>query len=150
MVSGELFMFMGEFQHSLDNKGRLIFPAKFREELGEKFIATKGLDNCLFVYGPEEWAILENKLQQLPMTKPEVRAFVRFFFAGAAELVWDKQGRVLLPPNLREYAQLDRDVVVIGVATRIEIWSKESWAAYNEKISPTVTQIAETLADLGI
>jgi MraZ protein len=143
-------MFMGEFQHSLDNKGRLIFPAKFREELGESFIATKGLDNCLFVYGPEEWAILENKLKQLPMTKPEARAFVRFFFAGAAELAWDKQGRVLLPNNLREYAHLDKDVVVIGVATRIEIWSKEAWNAYNEKVSPAVTQIAETLADLGI
>jgi len=143
-------MFMGEFHHTLDNKGRLIFPAKFREELGERFIATKGLDNCLFVYGQAEWAILEEKLKQLPMTKPEARAFMRFFFAGAAELTWDKQGRVLLPANLREYARLEKDVVVIGVATRIEIWSKEAWDAYNERVSPEVTEIAETLVGLGI
>ncbi|MDT8901695.1 division/cell wall cluster transcriptional repressor MraZ [Anaeroselena agilis] len=143
-------MFMGEYLHTIDNKGRLIFPAKFREDLGEKFIATKGLDNCLFVYSPEEWAILENKLKQLPLAKPEARAFVRFFFAGAAELEADKQGRVLLPANLREHAKLDKDVVVIGVSTRIEIWGKEAWDEYNAKIGPEVATIAENLVDLGI
>lgn len=141
---------MGEYLHTIDNKGRLIFPAKFREDLGEKFIATKGLDNCLFVYSPAEWAILENKLKQLPLAKPEARAFVRFFFAGAAELEIDKQGRVLLPANLREHAKLDKDVVVIGVSTRIEIWGKEAWDEYNAKIGPEVTTIAENLVDLGI
>jgi len=141
---------MGEYSHTVDNKGRLIFPAKFRDDLGEKFIATKGLDNCLFVYTQEEWAILENKLKQLPLAKPEARAFVRFFFAGAAELEADKQGRVLLPNNLREYAKLDKDVIVIGVSSRIEIWSKEAWEEYNSQINPEVTRIAENLVDLGI
>ncbi|MCX7780029.1 MAG: division/cell wall cluster transcriptional repressor MraZ [Negativicutes bacterium] len=143
-------MFMGEYLHSIDIKGRLILPAKFREDLGDRFIATKGLDNCLFVYTKEEWAILENKLKQLPLAKPEARAFVRFFFAGAAELEFDKQGRVLIPGSLREYAKLDKDVVVLGVSNRIEIWSKEAWDAYNGEIGPTVAQIAETLVDLGI
>ncbi|SDE87135.1 division/cell wall cluster transcriptional repressor MraZ [Sporomusa acidovorans] len=143
-------MFMGEYFHTIDNKGRLIFPAKFREELGEMFIATKGLDNCLFVYTRNEWAILEEKLKKLPLAKPEARAFVRFFFSGAAELECDKQGRVLLPPNLREHARLDKDVAVIGVSTRIEVWNKNAWDEYNLKVSPTVAEIAENLADLGI
>jgi MraZ protein len=141
---------MGEYSHTIDNKGRLIFPVKFRDALGEKFIATKGLDNCLFVYTQEEWAILENKLKQLPLAKPEARAFVRFFFAGAAELEADKQGRVLLPTNLREHARLDKDVIVIGVSSRIEIWGKEAWDEYNSQIGPEVTKIAENLVDLGI
>ncbi|WP_371369796.1 division/cell wall cluster transcriptional repressor MraZ [Sporomusa rhizae] len=143
-------MFMGEYLHTVDNKGRLILPAKFREELGEIFIATKGLDNCLFVYTQSEWAILEEKLKKLPLAKPEARAFVRFFFSGAAELECDKQGRVLLPTNLREHANLEKDVVVIGVSTRIEIWDKGAWDKYNQQISPTVAEIAENLADLGI
>jgi MraZ protein len=141
---------MGEYLHTIDNKGRLIFPAKFRDELGELFIATKGLDNCLFVYTRSEWAILEEKLKKLPLAKPEARAFVRFFFSGAAELECDKQGRVLLPTNLREHAGLDKDVVVIGVSTRIEVWNKAAWDEYNQKVSPTVAEIAENLADLGI
>ena len=143
-------MFMGEYIHTIDNKGRLIFPAKFREELGEKFIATKGLDKCLFVYSPAVWANLENKLDQLSLAKREARDFVRFFFGGAAELEVDKQGRVLLPASLREYANLDKDVVVVGVSNRIEIWGKEAWDKYNAEISADVTNIAETLVDLGI
>jgi MraZ protein len=141
---------MGEYFHAVDSKGRIILPAKFREELGDEFIITKGLDNCLFVYGKREWAILEEKLKRLPLAKPEARAFVRFFFAGAAELGCDKQGRVLLPNNLREYASLNKDVVVIGVSNRIEIWDSAAWEAYNEQVAPSVTQIAETMADLGI
>lgn len=141
---------MGEYLHTIDSKGRIILPVKFREELGETFIATKGLDNCLFVYGKDEWTLLENKLKQLPLAKPEARAFVRFFFSGAAELECDKQGRVLLPNNLREHAELDKDVVVIGVSNRIEVWSKDKWEDYNKQISPTVTEIAESLIDLGI
>lgn len=143
-------MLMGEYLHSIDGKGRLIFPAKFREALGESFIITKGLDNCLFVYTEAEWSILEEKLKKLPMAKPEARAFVRFFFAGAAESSCDKQGRVLVPPNLREHAQLEKDVVIIGVSNRIELWSKTRWDAYNEQIGPVVAEIAETLVDLGI
>ncbi|MBP2644871.1 MAG: cell division protein MraZ [Firmicutes bacterium] len=143
-------MFMGEYLHTIDNKGRLTFPAKFRDLLGETFVATKGLDNCLFVYTQGEWAMLEEKLKKLPMAKPEARAFVRFFFSGAAEVQCDKQGRVLLPPNLREHAALDKDVVVIGVSNRVEIWDKTNWDAYNNEIGPEVTKIAENLVDLGI
>ena len=143
-------MFMGEYLHTIDNKGRLIFPAKFRDLLGETFIATKGLDNCLFVYTQEEWAIIAGNLKQQQQAKPEVRAFVRIFFAGAAELEADKQGRVLLPNNLREYAGLDKEVIVIGVSNRIEIWDKGAWDEYNKKIGPEVTSIAENLVDLGI
>lgn len=143
-------MLMGEYLHTIDNKGRIILPSKLREELGEEFILTKGLDSCLFVYSKAEWAILENKLKQLPLGKPEARAFVRFFFAGAAQLECDKQGRVLLPLNLREYAGLDKDIAIIGVSNRVEIWSKDCWDKYNEEISPTVTKMAEDLACLGI
>lgn len=143
-------MLMGEYIHTLDTKGRLILPAKFRDELGQRFIATKGLDDCLFVYAKDEWAILEEKLKRLPLGKPEARAFVRFFFSGAAEVECDKQGRVLIPNNLREHAKLDKDVIVIGVSNRIEIWDKELWAVYNEQIAPTVAQVAENLIDLGI
>ena len=98
---------MGEYLHTIDAKGRLILPAKFRDALGDVFVVTKGLDKCLFVYGKDEWAILEEKLKQLPLAKAEARAFVRFFFAGAAEVECDKQGRVLVPANLRDYALLD-------------------------------------------
>jgi len=149
-LGGDEAVLMGEYLHSIDDKGRLILPVKFRDELGESFIVTKGLDNCLFVYDKKEWAILETKLKQLPLAKPEARAFVRFFFSGGAEIACDKQGRILLPNNLREYAQIEKDVVVIGVSNRIEIWSKTAWESYNKEIAPTVAQIAESLADLGI
>ena len=140
-------MFMGEYQHTLDGKGRLILPAKIREGLGDTFIATRGLDGCLFVYTREEWAALEGKLKQLSLVKPEARAFSRYIFPGAAELEADKQGRVLLPPNLREYAKLEKDVVVIGVSTRVEIWNKELWNEYNTRMGPTVDQLSEHLID---
>lgn len=143
-------MLLGEYQHSLDNKGRVILPAKFRDELGETCVATKGLEKCLFVYPNDEWKNIEGKLKQLPLAKAEARAFVRFFFSGAAELECDKQGRVLLPGNLREYAGLDKDIVIIGVLNRIEIWDKAAWEDYNSQISPTVNEIAEHLVDLGI
>lgn len=141
---------MGEYTHSIDAKGRLILPAKFRDELGDVFVVTKGLDNCLFVYGKKEWAILEEKLKQLPLAKAEARAFVRFFFAGAAEIECDKQGRALLPLNLREYAQLDKDVIVLGILNRVEIWSKTIWDEYSAKSGDGVASIAEHLVDLGI
>ena len=143
-------MFMGEYQHTLDNKGRLILPAKIRDQLGDTFIATRGLDDCIFIYTLEEWAALEGKLKQLSLVKPEARAFSRYIFSGAAELEGDKQGRVLLPPTLREYAKLEKDVVVIGVSTRVEIWNKETWNHYNERMGPTVEQLSEQLTDFGI
>lgn len=143
-------MLLGEYQHSIDAKGRVILPAKFREEIGENCIATKGLEKCLFVYPKQEWSSIEDKLKQLPLAKAEARAFVRFFFSGAAELECDKQGRVLIPGNLRDYAALDKDIVIIGVLNRIEIWDKAAWEDYNNQIGPTVNDIAEHLVDLGI
>ncbi|WP_405752776.1 division/cell wall cluster transcriptional repressor MraZ [Anaerovibrio slackiae] len=143
-------MLMGEYMHSIDAKGRVILPADFRSELGESFIITKGLDNCLFLYTTSEWENLSNKLKQLPLAKAEARAFVRFFFSGARQLECDKQGRFLVPATLRAYAGLQKEVVLIGVSSRIELWSKEEWLKYNEEITPSVSSIAETLADLGI
>lgn len=143
-------MFMGEYQHTIDAKGRIILPAKFREQLGERFIATKGLDNCLFVYPLSEWAILENKLKQLPLGKPEARAFVRFFFAGASEMELDKQGRILLPINLRSYGKLEKDVTIIGVSNRIELWDTMTWQEYSGNIEPTVEEVSASLIDFGI
>ncbi len=141
-------MFMGEYNHTIDAKGRLIVPSKFRETLGDTFVVTKGLDGCLFVYDREEWGIFEEKLKSLPITNKEARQFVRFFLAGAAEVEVDKQGRILVPNVLREFAQLNKDVVLIGVASRIEIWSKERFegmAAYED-----MDEIAEHMAELGL
>ncbi|WP_459911421.1 division/cell wall cluster transcriptional repressor MraZ [Desulfotomaculum defluvii] len=141
-------MFMGEFQHNIDSKGRLIVPARFREGLGDRFIVTKGLDNCLFVYPQQEWAEVEQKLKSLPFTRADARAFVRFFFSGATECEIDKQGRILLPNNLREYAKLDKETVVVGVSTRVEIWSKEEWEKYNTQAAASFEQLAENIVDL--
>ena len=141
-------MFMGEYNHTIDAKGRLIVPSKFRETLGDTFVVTKGLDGCLFVYDNEEWGIFEEKLKSLPITNKEARQFVRFFLAGAAEVEVDKQGRILVPNVLRELAELNKDVVLIGVASRIEIWSKERFegmTAYED-----MDEIAEHMAELGL
>lgn len=141
-------MFMGEYSHTIDVKGRLIIPARFREGLGDRFIVTKGLDNCLFVYPQDEWGALEQKLKSLPFTRADARAFVRFFFSGAGECEVDKQGRILIPANLREYAQLSKDVVVLGVSSRVEIWSKEQWDKYNNMAAENFEEIAEKIVDL--
>lgn len=143
-------MFIGEYQHSLDSKGRIIIPSKFREELGDEFVITKGLDNCLFVYPKNEWRILEDKLKSLPLTNKDARAFIRFFFSGASESILDKQGRVLIPLNLREHSKIDKDAVVIGVSTRLEIWSKEQWESYIDEENLSYDSIAEKMAELGI
>lgn len=142
-------MFIGEYQHTIDQKSRIIMPSKFREGLGEKFIVTKGLDNCLFVYSLEEWTNFENKLRTLPIADKAAREFIRFFFSGAAECEVDKQGRILIPSNLREFAKLDKEIVVTGVSTRIEIWSKENWEAYNNS-GMDADEIAEKMSQLGI
>lgn len=141
---------MGEFLHTIDGKGRLIIPAKFREALGYKFIATKGLDNCLFLYPEKEWQNFEEKLKKLPISQPNARAFVRFFFSGAAECEFDKQGRILLPGNLREYAALEKDVVVVGIMNRIEIWDAAKWKDYSSEAESNYEKAAESLVDLGI
>ena len=141
-------MFMGEYSHSIDAKGRLIVPSKFREQLGNEFIVTKGLDGCLYVYSNEEWQRIEENLREKPLTSKDARMFVRFFFAGAANCEVDKQGRILLPANLREYAGIDKDVVSIGVYSRVEIWSKERYAQQDD--SADMDDIAEHMAELGI
>lgn len=143
-------MFMSEYQHTIDAKGRLFIPARFREGLGDSFIITKGLDGCLFVYTREEWDALEQKLKSLPFTKGDARAFVRFFFSGAAICEVDKQGRILIPGNLREYARLEKDAVIIGVSTRVEIWSKVQWDEYSAKAASSYEEIAEKLIDGNI
>lgn len=143
-------MFLGEYQHSLDSKGRITIPAKFRDELGMKFVATKGLENCIFLYPLEEWKRIEEKLHSLPFTRADVRSFARFFFSGAAELETDKQGRTLIPNNLREYADIDKDMIVIGVGARVEIWSSQKWADYTETAASSYEALAENLVELGL
>lgn len=138
-------MLTGQYTHSIDAKGRVNFPAKLREELGERFIITRGLDNCLFVYSVDEWDQLAAKLRELPISKSA--PLNRFFFAGAAEAEPDKQGRVLLPAHLREYAGLDRDVTIAGVSNRAEIWDSGRWEKQNEQL--TAESIASAMDELG-
>ena len=142
-------MFIGEYQHALDSKNRMIVPSKLREELGNKFVITKGLDGCLYAYPQDEWKNLEEKMKTLPLTNRDARSFVRFFFAGACEIEMDKQGRGLIPQNLKEYAGLEKEIVSIGVLTRVEIWSKEKWQEYNDS-NVDFESIAEKMSDLGI
>ncbi len=143
-----MHMFMGEYNHTIDAKGRLIIPSKFREALGDEFVVTKGMDGCLFVFDNSEWQNFAEKLRELPMMDKEVRQFTRFFLAGAASVEVDKQGRILLPSVLREFADITKDAVLVGVGSRIEIWSKDRWEG-------TVTyqdmdDIARHMAELGI
>lgn len=143
-------MFIGEYQHTLDPKNRVIMPSKFREKLGDSFVMTKGLDNCLFIYSSKEWSIVEDKLKSLPMTNKDARAFVRFFFAGACECELDKQGRIVMPTNLKDYAKIDKELVIIGVSTRIEIWSKDEWNKFNNDANISYEDVAERMSQLGI
>lgn len=143
-------MLLGEYEHSIDTKGRIAMPAKLREGLGGKFIITKGLDGCLFVYAMDEWQRVEQKLASLPMSRKTARDFTRFLFGGACEGECDKQGRVLLPARLRRYAGLEREAVIVGVGSRAEIWDAAKWQQYNEESAEDVNELAEQLADLGI
>lgn len=138
-------MFLGEYQHSIDEKGRVIMPARFRDQLGPNFIITRGLDGCLFVYPAAEWEKLSQEVQTLPLAKKDARAFSRMLFSGAAEGECDKQGRVSLPANLREYAGIERDVVSIGVSSRIEIWAAHNWARVNADAAQRYEELAEKL-----
>lgn len=140
-------MFMGEHLHNIDEKGRIIIPAKFRDALGDTFVITRGLDACLFVYPMAEWHILEQKLKALPMMKSDARAFTRFFFSGATECELDKQGRANLPANLTEHAKLEKECIVIGVSNRVEIWSKSLWEDYSRQSEQSFNEIAEKLVD---
>jgi len=141
-------MFMGEYNHTIDPKGRVIVPVKFREKLGDSFVVTKGLDNCLQVMDEHEWSALEEKVRSLPITDKQARAFSRFLFAGATEVEVDKQGRILIPQVLREYAGLEKDVVLVGSASRVEIWSKSKWDAAGDEFN--IDEIAEHMQNLGL
>ena len=143
-------MLIGEYEHSLDVKGRLILPAKIREDMGDKFIVTKGLDGCLFGFSQNEWTNFEEKLKTLPLTNKNARDFVRFFLSGATECEIDKQGRFLIAGNLREYANLEKDAIIIGVGTRFEIWNREKWKSYNSDENISADEIAENMTMLGI
>jgi len=142
-------MFFGEYQHALDAKGRMFVPAKFREELGEKFIVTIGLDRCLFVFPAETFLIYKEKLDAISLANRDARNFTRFFFAGAAECELDKQGRIMLPQKLRDYAHLDKEVTVVGVSGRVELWNTEDWEKEHsiENFSPD--ELAEKMELLG-
>ncbi|HIU76054.1 MAG TPA: division/cell wall cluster transcriptional repressor MraZ [Candidatus Pelethocola excrementipullorum] len=141
-------MFMGEYSHTIDPKGRLIIPSKFREQLGDEFVLTKGLDGCLSIYPMDEWGQFEEQLRSLPLTNKNARTFSRFFVAGATSCELDKQGRILVPGTLREFAGLEKDVVLTGNINRIEIWSKQKWSENSNY--DDMDAIAEGLQDLGI
>ena len=143
-----MHMFMGEYNNTIDAKGRLIIPAKFREVLGDEFVVTKGMDGCLFVFDNSEWQVFAEKLRSLPMIDKEVRQFTRFFLAGAASVEVDKQGRILLPAHLREFAGLEKDVVLVGVGSRVEIWSKDKWEAMNSDAD--MDEITGAMEGLGL
>ena len=145
-------MFYGEFDHSIDRKGRLILPSKFREvaknQFVEKFFVTRGLDKCLFMFPEEGWRSQENKFKNMPFTKLQPRTFNRLFFSGAVEVVFDKQGRILLPQYLKDYAEIKKDVMIVGVADRIEIWAKDKWRDFYANNRQSFEEIAEKLMDV--
>lgn len=138
-------MFIGEYHHSVDDKGRLIIPSKFRDELGTKFIITRGIENCLFVYSLESWEKIVNKLETLPFTKKDARAFIRFFLSGASEAEFDKQGRINITSPLISYANITKECVVIGTGDRLEIWSEESWNDFFTSAKDSMSDISENL-----
>lgn len=143
-------MFMGEFQHNIDSKGRLIVPSKLRDSLGERFIVTRGMDGCLFGYTLDSWANLEASMKDMPLTKKDARTFVRFFYSAATECEIDKQGRINIPVKLREFAGLEKTCIIIGVSDRIEIWSEDRWLAFSKEAEENFDDIAEGLIDFGI
>lgn len=142
-------MFMGEYKHNIDAKGRLIMPSKFRDELGEKFVVTRGLDGCLFGYPQNEWEKVEEKLNAMPVSNKDARAFVRFFYSAAMECELDKQGRINLPGNLITHGDLQKECVVVGVSDRIEIWDIARWQKFSTEAEENFDDLAETMVDFG-
>lgn len=143
-------MFMGEYNHSLDTKGRVIVPAKFRQNLGHDFVLTKGMDGCLFGYPNDQWKKLEKQLDQLPLTKKDARAFVRFFYASATETEIDKQGRINISSSLMNYANLEKNCVIVGVSDRIEIWDQEKWDQFSTDAAENFDEISEKMMDFDL
>ena len=142
-------MLMGEHAHTIDAKGRIILPAEFREDLGERFVITRGFDTCLSIYSEADWQVLTEKLKSMPVARPEVRMLSRVFVSVARVLDCDRQGRFLVPGNLRKFALLEKDVVLAGVINRVEVWSKAEWERYNDAVIPSISTMAESLAELG-
>ena len=144
-------MFYGEYLHSIDRKGRLILPAKFREvaksHFVERFFVTRGLDKCLFMFPEEEWRTQENKFKAISFTKQQARTFNRLYFSGAVEVTFDIQGRILLPQYLKDFAQIKREVVIVGVSNRIEIWAKDKWEKFYGNSRQSFEEIAEKLME---
>jgi len=143
-------MFLGEYSHSLDIKGRLAVPVKFRTQLQKGAVVTRGLDNCLFLYPKEEWKKLANKMSQLPLGKNDARSLSRMMLAGAMEVRIDKLGRILIPEYLRNFAFLNKKVIIAGLYNRIEIWDEEKWKEYEKKAEKETDNIAERLGELGV
>ncbi|MGQ9584040.1 MAG: division/cell wall cluster transcriptional repressor MraZ [Anaerolineae bacterium] len=143
-------MFLGEFEHSIDEKGRLTIPAKFRPGLAEGMVITRGLDGCLWVFPTEEWAKVAEKISRLPLTNPDARDFARLMFSGAAEVAPDRMGRVLVPAYLREYAHMDTDAVVIGLNWRLEIWNRDLWRERRSRVEADADAIGQHMAELDL
>lgn len=143
-------MFIGEYNHNLDEKGRLAIPKKFRNDLLDGLVITRGLDNCLFVYTKKEWEKLANKLSELPFSQSNSRAFARFMLGGAMDMNLDNQGRVILPANLRKFAELKKNIIVAGLFNRLEIWDEDKWEDYKKQTEASSNEIAEKMFDLGI
>ena len=143
-------MFIGEYKHAIDEKGRMAVPVKFRKDLAVGAIITKGLDNCLFIFTKPEWELLAGKLAQMPLAQANARAFARLMLAGAMDVEIDGQGRVLVPDYLRKYAGLKKSAVVAGVYSRLEVWDEEAWNRYKGKTEAASDEIAEKLGELGI
>ena len=145
-----MFMFIGEYSHNLDDKGRLAVPVKFRRELSKGAVVTRGLDNCLFLYTKTEWAKLAEKLAALPFSQANSRAFARLMLAGAMDVLLDKQGRIILPEYLRQFAGLKKAAVIAGLYSRLEIWDQETWNKYKNQTESQSSEIAERMAELGV
>lgn len=147
-----IYMFMGEYHHNIDEKGRIIIPSKFRNELGTSFVVTRGIENCLFVYSLPEWDKIVTKLNKLPFTKKDARNFTRFFLSGASVVELDKQGRINIASTLTDYAKLEKDCVVLGVGDRLEIWSNDLWNDFFNENRNNMSDIAENLftADIDL
>lgn len=147
-----IYMFMGEYHHNIDEKGRIIIPSKFRNELGTSFVVTRGIENCLFVYSLPEWDKIVTKLNKLPFTKKDARNFTRFFLSGASVVELDKQGRINIASTLTDYAKLEKDCVVLGVGDRLEIWSNDLWNNFFNENRDNMSDIAENLftADIDL
>lgn len=143
-------MLLGEYNHTIDEKSRVIVPSKFRDDLGSTFVVTKGFDTCLFAFSITEWSNFEAKLKTLPLSNENARKYVRYFMAGATECQVDKQGRILIPSNLKEHAGLKKEIVITGVSTRVEIWDREKWNNYTSNDNIDLDEIASHMSEFGI